>query len=107
MKNEYKELKRENREVFGYVICPRCERVLLKLKLYVYNRDKFTCQNCGTRQDKLSPDNYLTRHHVVAKCNGSMHKVETINNNVTWCWTCHRQYNRRHPVQKIEVLVTS
>ncbi|MHA1786139.1 MAG: hypothetical protein ACTSVY_10005 [Candidatus Helarchaeota archaeon] len=87
--------------------CPHCHSTFKKLKFFIYNRDKFTCQSCNTHENKLQHGNFLTQHHLLAKCNGMTHKVETINNNVTWCWKCHQEYNKKHPIQKIEVLVAS
>jgi len=106
-KRDYKQLKQDNTNIKDYVACPHCNAIQRKLKLFVYNRDKYTCQRCGTHRDKLGESNFLTQHHVIARCNGDTHKVDTINNVVTWCWTCHKEYNKKHPVQRLEVLVTS
>lgn len=103
LKKEYKQHKQFNKEVIGYIQCPHCGRFQLKLRLFIYNRDKFTCQKCGVKQNKLEPNNYLTRHHIIGKCNGSAYKVETLTNNITWCWECHRKYNKRNPMQFITV----
>lgn len=103
MKKEFKQYKQLNKEVIGYIQCRKCGRFQLKIRTFIYNRDKFTCQNCRRKQKDLGPSIVLTRHHIIGKCNGSTHKVETITNNVTWCWECHRKYNKQNPLQVITI----
>ncbi|MHA1299907.1 MAG: HNH endonuclease [Candidatus Helarchaeota archaeon] len=100
----YKQYKQLNKEVVGYIQCPHCGRFQQMIRLFIYNRDKFTCQKCGTKQKNLGPKNFLTRHHIIGRCYSSTCKVETIINNITWCWECHKAYNKRTTIFSVPMI---
>jgi hypothetical protein len=59
----------------------------------VYQRDNYTCQNCGF--DTSSVDNAsLHAHHIVPKSNGGSHRVSNL---VALCKDCHNAIH--HDIQ--------
>lgn len=60
----------------------------------VYQRDEWTCQNCG-RQGGPFGDVELHCHHVVPKARGGSHRVSNL---VTLCDDCHRAVHNRSAV---------
>ncbi|MEE6209215.1 HNH endonuclease [Salarchaeum sp. III] len=51
----------------------------------VYNRDEYTCQNCGVRGGPVG-DAELHAHHIVPKSKGGTHKKSNLK---TLCKECH------------------
>lgn len=51
----------------------------------VYQRDNYTCQNCGARGGSKG-DTELHAHHIVPKSKGGTHKKRNL---VTVCHACH------------------
>jgi 5-methylcytosine-specific restriction endonuclease McrA len=58
----------------------------------VLERDGHKCQICGREGTKRNP---LTMHHIIYRCQGGR---STLDNLVTWCTECHREFHRTHPV---------
>jgi 5-methylcytosine-specific restriction protein A len=60
----------------------------------VYQRNEYTCQNCGRRGGPYG-DVELHAHHVVPKGRGGSHRVSNL---VTLCGACHRAVHNRSAV---------
>lgn len=93
--------KQQNQVIYRIIKCPQCEKYQRVLKMYIFNRDKFTCQKCHTPQKDLKDGNFLTIHHNIARCNQPDYKIDTIGNCVAWCYKCHQQYNHKNPDQRV------
>lgn len=58
----------------------------------VLARDEHKCQICGHEGSRKNP---LTLHHILYRCQGGRSTMENL---VTWCAVCHREYHRTHLV---------
>lgn len=58
----------------------------------VLERDGYECQQCGHGGSKSNP---LTVHHIVFRCQGGNSSMDNL---ITWCRDCHREFHRTHPV---------
>lgn len=58
----------------------------------VLARDEHKCQTCGHEGSRKNP---LTLHHIIYRCQGGK---STMDNLITWCTNCHREYHRTHLV---------
>ena len=54
----------------------------------VFERDNYTCQNCGTKKV------YLHAHHILNFCNYDELRF-VLNNGVTLCKHCHRGFHKQ------------
>jgi 5-methylcytosine-specific restriction endonuclease McrA len=68
-------------------LCPKAN-----VREAVLERDDYRCRNCGCFDSKKNP---LTLHHVIFRCNNGKSTVENL---ITWCSNCHREYHRTHVV---------
>lgn len=60
-----------------------------EIRRLVYNRDGYTCQNCGRG------DVELHCHHIVPKSRGGTHRLSNL---VTLCKDCHDAVHNKHVV---------
>lgn len=61
---------------------------------YLFLRDDYTCQYCGTRYTDLTGDNHLTRDHIFPTSRGG---EDSWANVVAACWSCNNQKGDRTP----------
>lgn len=57
----------------------------------VYQRDNYTCQNCGVKGGSRG-DTELHAHHIVPKSKGGTHRLENL---TTVCKRCHNAIHGR------------
>lgn len=64
----------------------------------VYERDNYTCQNCGRDTQSIS-DTSLHAHHIVPKSKGGSHRISNL---VALCEDCHNAIhtNSQAPTDK-------
>lgn len=58
----------------------------------VYERDDFTCRNCG-RSGGPYGDHELHCHHIVPKARGGTHRPDNL---ATLCAACHKAVHSRY-----------
>jgi len=56
------------------------------LRIRIFERDNYTCVNCGKRGVKLNA------HHITAWCTDTKLRYN-MDNMITLCYTCHREYH--------------
>jgi hypothetical protein len=66
-----------------------------KLRRECFNRDDYTCKICG------NTGGYLEAHHIKDYANHKELRL-SIDNLITYCIECHREYHKTHVVRKFK-----
>jgi hypothetical protein len=65
-----------------------------ELRLYVFRRDQFVCNTCGSRR----PTDKLNAHHIIAKEQGG---TDSARNLMTLCVDCHQDWQPIMPPDEV------
>jgi hypothetical protein len=70
-----------------------------RVRRLVYERDNWTCQDCGcrclnTRDSKKHPKRKIQAHHIVSRRHGG---TDDLSNLITLCMSCHHRRERAGP----------
>lgn len=66
--------------------------VIENWKFEVHERDNFTCQICGAKEDSKRVTFQV--HHIVFKCNGGSNNLSNLK---LLCPECHRKLHNSSP----------
>jgi len=76
-------------------------RIPPRLRKAVYERDKYTCQDCGRQGEPGRTSGSIQAYHVVPVREGGEHAVSNL---VTVCYDCRKvrdaERRRRRPVSR-------
>jgi len=71
----------------------------LSIRSKVKQRDKFICQDCKKKENKLAVHHIIPFKHYLLKHNGSLEKARKdahkLKNLITLCFSCHMKRERR------------
>jgi 5-methylcytosine-specific restriction endonuclease McrA len=67
----------------------RNSQALKDWRTFVFNRDKFLCQICGSKGKRLNA------HHLESFHSNQNLRFD-VNNGVTLCYKCHTQFHKKY-----------
>lgn len=69
----------------------------VSIRKKVYERDNYTCQDCGFKGIPGNGKKFIQAHHIIETTNGGPH---TLENMITVCGECHLKRDRKYWQEK-------